>query len=187
MNLQTFLPQETRTSISKKYIFLDTCIFLDLATLKNKTDRQIFINLLRDIREAQSILLTIKPVAFEFYLGSGREELEVKRQYVTEVPDQVIDIRTFQSEIDEELIIQYGSYAKGNVSFVDFCLGAAAKKFAKSLVMTRNYKDFPRKIFECIGTTTILQSTNALTYCFYAYRGREAQQEDLITTSDIPF
>lgn len=187
--MKIFLPQETLSVIKQNtHIFIDTCILLDFASFKKEAREEFFKKLFLFTKKG-GVFVTITPVAVEFLLGSTIQDLRVKKEYLDLLIETTLPIRSIKEEIIEQLIIEYGRYAKGNVSYADLCLGAAVKQFSNSLVLTRNHKDFPLKIFDCKGVFTVHLNKEARTYCFYSYRGmiKEKNKKIREEKNNIPF
>jgi len=186
--MKIFLPRSTLSVIKQNtHIFIDTCILLDFASFRK--GRPEFLENLLLFTKKGGVFVTIAPVAVEFFLGSTIQDLRVKKEYFNRLVETVIPIRIIREEIIEQLIIEYGRYAKGNVSYVDLCLGAAVKQFPNSLVLTRNYNDFPLKIFDCKAVFTVHLNREVRTYCFYDYRGLSKKKKKKIKgkKNNIPF
>jgi len=167
--MKIFLPQETLTAIrANTHIFIDTCILLDIAALR-KRGRNEFLDKLALFTQKGCVFVTVEPIAVEFYLGSTKQDLEIKKDYFNQLVTTTIPTRVLKQNIIEDLIVEYGKYARKNVHYVDLHLGAAAKQFPSSLILTRNYSDFPLKIFDCQAVFTVHLNKEARTYCFYSY------------------
>lgn len=186
--MKIFLPQDTLSVIKQNtHIFIDTCILLDFASFKK--DKAEFLEKLSLFTKKGGVFVTIIPVAVEFLLGSTVEDLEVKKKYLNRLIEVILPIRSIKEEIIQQLIVEYGRYARGNVSYVDLCLGAAVKQFPNSLVLTRNHKDFPLKIFDCKAVFVVHLNREARTYCFYGYRGliKKKKKKTERKKNNIPF
>jgi len=168
--MKIFLSEEALSLVKNNHIFVDTCVFLDLASLK-KDDRDEFENKLLQFTKQGSIFVTVEPVVVEFYLGSSQADLKIKKSYINHLIESTLPVRVLNKIVLDSLIVEYGRYARGNVSYTDLCLGAAVKQFPNSLVLTRNYKDFPLKIFDCRAVFTLHLNRETRAYCFYSYRG----------------
>lgn len=186
--MKIFLSEEALSAIKDSHIFVDTCVLLDFATLKGK-DQVEFGNKLFLFTKKGSLFVTIEPVVFEFYLGSSKSDLKIKKSYVGQLIKTVLPVRILNKENTEGLILQYGRYARKNVSYTDLCLAAAVKQFSDSLVLTRNYKDFPLKIFDCRALFTIHFNKDIRTYCFYGYRrsASKKKRKAIKNKNNIPF
>ena len=183
--MDIFLPQEALSVIKECHVFIDTCFLLDFASLKKTKDKSKLIDLLNNFRNLSVSFITLSPVALEFYLGSTSQDLLIKEKYLTSIIDEVLPVRALKEEVTKKLIMQYGRYAKGKVSYVDLCLATALKQFPKTFLLTRNYKDFPLKIFGC-EAYFILQFNNDLrTYCFYS--GEKVIKKQKIKEEFPPF
>lgn len=168
--MKVFLPQDTLSVIKQNtHIFIDTCILLDFANFKK--GKPEFLEKLLLFTKKGGVFVTIAPVAVEFFLGSTIQDLRIKKEYFNRLVKTTLPIRIIKKEIIEQLIIEYGRYARGNVSYTDLCLGAAVKQFSNSLVLTRNYNDFPLKIFDCKAVFTVHLNREVRAYCFYGYKG----------------
>lgn len=167
--MEIFLSKETLLAGKERLIFVDTCILLDFAVLK-KDDRENLFEVFKRFIDNSSVFITIEPVVNEFLLGTrSKEDLLVKKKYLDRLVETVIPIRTIPPSLIEELILEYGIYARGTVSYTDLCLGAAIKHYQGTYLLTRNYKDFPLKIFNCQGIFTLHFNNDLRTYCFYMY------------------
>lgn len=173
--MKIFLPHDTLLVVKEKYIIVDTCLFLEFAFL-TKEEKSLFIDGLNLLRGVGCSLLTIEPVETEFYIGSNIQDLEVKKEYLKLMKiETVYPQRLLDAEAKEKLLVEYGDMVKGSLSYVDFCLGIAAKQFPKSLILTRNYKDFPGRVFQCVALFSISLDKNIKTYGFYQYGKTEYQ------------
>ncbi|MBL7150940.1 hypothetical protein ISS86_03345 [Candidatus Microgenomates bacterium] len=175
--MQIFLPQETFLAIKNTHIFIDTCILLDFANFKKKQGKAEFLNKLTLFTKNGCVFVTIMPVAVEFFLGSTQQDLKIKKRYFNQLIKTTLPVKIIKEKTIEDLILEYGRYARGNVSYVDLCLGAAIRQFPGSLLLTRNYKDFPLKIFDCRGVFTVHLNKEVRTYCFYEYRKRDKEKK----------
>lgn len=174
--MRIFLPQDTLGVIDKQYIFVDTSFLIDFAFLQRR-DRNSFFDSWEEIK-MRAALLTTFPVATEFLLGSSEKDLIKKKEYLAELVGTVINSRLIQPETIEEIIIEYGRYAQGKLSYVDLSLGAAVKQFDNSLVLTRNYEDFPLKIFDCQAIFGFHLNKSLRMYGFYSYKGLGSSKEN---------
>lgn len=177
--------QEALSIIKNYYIFIDTCVFLDIAVL-DKSVRDDFINGLFRFKEEMCAFVTVEPVAWEFFLGSTPKDLEIKKEYFNKLITTIIPTRSLKEETIENLIIEYGRDAMGTLSYTDLCLGTAIKQYPKSLLLTRNYKDFPARIFNCLAVFTISLYKEVRTYGFYEYKGGKISKKDSIE-NEVPF
>jgi len=184
--MKIFLPQETISAVKKKYIFVDTCLLLDWANF-HKKEKSLFSDSLNQLIINDCALVTVEPVIVEFFLGSNKESLKIKKAFLESLKITIIPIRSVEYKI-EDLVLEYGEKARGKLSYVDICLGAAIKQFSnKSLVLTRNYKDFPERIFDCSAIFSISLSQEIRTYCFYSYDQNKAIKTIKINDEKIPF
>ena len=186
--MKIFLSEEALSLVKNNHIFVDTCVFLDLASLR-KGDRGEFENKLLQFTKRGSIFVTVEPVAVEFYLGSSQSDLKIKKSYINQLIESTLPVRVLNKSKMDSLILEYGRNARGNVSYADLCLGAAIKQFPNSLVLTRNHRDFPLKIFDSKAVFTVHLNIEARTYCFYGYRGmiKKHKKKRETKKADIPF
>lgn len=175
--MKIFLPPETLSVIKDIHIFIDTCLLIDIVNLKRK-DREELVDKLTLFTQNGCFFVAIEPVAIEFFLGSTEQDLKVKKDYLNQLVTTIIPVRVIKQDVIEESLIEYGKYARGNISYTDLCLGAAVKQFPNSLVLTRNYKDFPLTIFECEAVFTVHLNKEARTYCFYGYKKPKEEKDD---------
>lgn len=183
--MKIFLPQETLSVVKSHYVFLDTCILLDFAVLKPK-DKEKFIDKLNLLIQEDCELITINLVVIEFLIGSSVQDIKTKRKYLGLLTKIIIPERGIKPENIESLIAEYGENARGSLSCTDLHLGAAIKQFPNSLVLTRNYKDFPAKIFSCLGVLSLSLEKDVRTYSFYEYE-RGNPPEIVSQSQEIPF
>ena len=183
--MKIFLPTETLSVVKEKYVFVDTCVFLDFAYL-NQKGKEAFMDGLNLLTKENCVFMVIEPVAIEFFIGSNEEDLKLKKEYLEKMNIQpILSSKVLNIEKREELLLEYGNSARGNLSYVDLCLGTAVKQFSKSLVMTRNYKDFSERIFECTALFSICLDKDIKTYGFYQY-GRKVEKSQK-KDEEIPF
>ena len=182
--MKIFLPEEALSIVKDSHIFVDTCVLLDFVSFK-KEDRVEFEDRLSQFTKRGSIFVTIEPVAVEFYLGSSQQDLKIKKSYLNQLIKVILPVRVINKENIEGLIVEYGRYARGNISYVDLCLGASTRQFPNSVALTRNHKDFPLKIFDCKAVFVVHLNKEARTYCFYSYR--KAKKRKIKKNPKVPF
>jgi len=183
--MKIFLPQETLSAIKfNSHIFIDTCFFIDFAFLPKK-ERENLIKKWRLITKKGGVFVTIEPVVIEFLLGSSMTDLKIKRDYINQLIETAIPVTALQKNIIESLIKEYGIYARGNVSYTDLCLASAIKQYPNTFLLTRNYKDFPLKIFSSRGLLAIHLNKTVRTYCLYSYGEEKVKKKD--NRDKIPF
>jgi len=175
--MKIILPKETLSVIKDIHIFVDTCILFDFATLKDKEDKVLFIENISSFIDNGCFFVTLEPIAVEFFLGSTRQDIKDKKKYFGQLIKTTLPVRILEKEVINDLIVEYGRYARSNVSYADLCLGASAKQFPKSVVLTRNYKDFPLNIFDCQGIFTMHLNVETRSYCFYSYKKKKAKKK----------
>ncbi len=173
--MRIFTSADLYSVIKERHLFIDTCLLLDVAHL-NKRERGQLWSILTSFKKVGGVFVTLVPIATEFFLGSNIEDLKIKRDYFNALIEAILPVRTISQEVFDQLIIEYGNYAKGKVSYPDLCLAAAAKQFRTSLLVTRNHKDFPLKIFDCLGVLVIHLNNEARCYGFYQYKGQGSTQ-----------
>lgn len=175
--MKVFASTNLSELITKKHVFVDTCLLFDLCIIKNENFKRKAI---ADLLSKDIVLVTTSPVKTEFLLGSDYSDLVKKQKYLASLIKAEIPVRVVEDKFGP-LIEQYGKYARGEVSYVDLSLGAAVKHFLNTLLVTRNYNDFPLKIFDCVGIWALHLEKEIRTYCFYSDK---TQKKDV---SDLPF
>ncbi len=133
----------------RKHILLDTCFFCD-CLLSVERNEEEFIELVKKFKERNNILVTIYPVALEFFRGSDLlSDFRKKKKFYDNLIDTTLHID--QNILNEAytLTMLYRNKSK-DVSPTDLMLGATLKKYSHAgiLLLTRDHSDFPVKIFD---------------------------------------
>ncbi len=153
------------TVTKNKYIFLDTCFFLDFVKRGEEFD-----NFHKKLLPFVADFLTTKTVELEFLKGSQDEiAIKAKGEFLQKICPTRIQITGdgFRSSDFKKLILRFKDWGK-RLSYTDLSLAACLQKWPKkAMLLTSNFKDFPLKIFSCEAVFTLHENANVKTYCLY--------------------
>lgn len=167
-NKKLHLPPDFFHLLRYKSLLLDTSFFGDCAA-----HPEIFADFVDQCRKLQLSLVTNTHVIVEFFRGFDTQKiLDDKKALVKNIATHVLAIESevFASE-SLWLVEQYGQMGS-KVSTTDFLLAAQTKIHAPDVcLITKNPKDFPRKIF-ALKTSFLLQLERELqVYAVLQYNG----------------
>ena len=163
--MRIITPPDFISKIKNKHLLLDTNVFIDTSLHEEK-----FGKFLNELKNNGVTLLTLEVVMIEFTKGAPtKEKFNTKKTTVEKIVDTYLPLTKEILENSSKLAKLYGEEGKGT-NIVDFLLGGALVQYEdKLLLMTKDIKDFPAKIFK-LETHFLLQHNRAIqNYGIYTY------------------
>ena len=114
--------------------------------------REQFSEVLYKLRKENCAFLTIPSVAFEFQRTDSIEGLNKRTDFLNTYT-KIYQIERHIHEFDE--VITVLQKIKGKISYSDFLLYCCLYKFAGSMLLTENHKDFTTNILDRVTIFTI--------------------------------
>ncbi len=141
--MRIITPQDFFPILKNKYLLLDTSVFID-AFLNDKEFSELFNNL----KDNNTILVTIDAVKIEFLQGAQDEaRYEKKEEFFEQIVPTCLPTKDTVFDNVYELIRAYKEDGK-SLSVTDLLLGAILMQYKRNLfLLTKNTTEFPTGIF----------------------------------------
>lgn len=158
-------------NLKSRFLILDTNVFIDASKPEG---RAAFADFFTRLHSGGCLVVTITAVAIEFLKGARNfTEMRQLKDYLETVCNGVLILHeerdaANQSFIEPELVLSYGERAR-LVSYTDYLLAKALKKYKTAALLTSNHKDFPTSVFDREEMVILHKEADVTSYGVYRF------------------